>query len=264
MSMTIEPATTVALTDTVQSFATNGFAVAEDLLEPEELDELRAAYDDLLSGAAGDDSLDRSLGGLTRQIMQPQLSNPLFSDHPVIDRARAIASHLVGIDNPPMLYAMLIYKPPLHPHETPWHQDMAYAGRPFTPAGAQLPNDAIAQFWLALDDVDRDMGCMEFIPGVQDQPMPEHFVSSGDPDDEGRLLAIVNPDRDLDLKSAVPCPLRAGSATVHGYATPHYTGPNRSDTRGRRAFIFSFASPTVLEELASERGDWPRHQDQEQ
>jgi len=107
-----------------------------------------------------------------------------------------------------------------------------------------------------LDDVDEHMGCMEFIPGVYHKPMPEHFVSSGDPEDEGRLLAMVNPERDLDLLTRVACPLKAGGATVHGYATPHYTGPNRSSTRGRPAFIFSFANPDALANISGDRGDW--------
>jgi ectoine hydroxylase-related dioxygenase (phytanoyl-CoA dioxygenase family) len=86
--------------------------------------------------------------------------------------------------------------------------------------------------------------------------MPEHRVASGDPDDESRLLEMTAPARDLDLDTAVPCPLSAGSATMHGYATPHYTGPNRSSDRGRRAFIFSFAHPNALASISGDRGDW--------
>jgi hypothetical protein len=50
----------------------------------------------------------------------------------------------------------------------------------------------------------------------------------------------------LDLKSAVACPLRAGGATVHNYGTPHFTPPNRSANRPRRAYIFNFANPAWL------------------
>jgi ectoine hydroxylase-related dioxygenase (phytanoyl-CoA dioxygenase family) len=114
------------------------------------------------------------------------------------------------------------------------------------------PGDVVAQFWLALDDVDETMGCMEFVPGAHRQPMPEHHVASGDPSDEGRLLAIVDPAAKLDLSLAVKCPLTAGSATVHGYTTPHFTGPNRS-ARGRRAFIFSFANMVALRQLTPSR-----------
>lgn len=239
-----------------QSFERDGFAVVENLASPDCVKRLKSAYDDILEGRVPCGDLDRNLGGLTRQIMMPHLCHSDFADNEAVRKASEIASVLIHQDKPDLMFSMAIYKPPQHPHETPWHQDMAYAGRPVTDTGTILPNDAIAQFWLALDDIDADMGCMEFVPGVQNQAMPEHFVSSGDPEDEGRLLAMTDPERDLDLSRAIACPLKAGSATVHGYATPHYTGPNRSETRGRPAFIFSFANPRALAEISGDRGDW--------
>lgn len=234
--------------DPAAAFDRNGFTVVPDLADAETLAAMRGVYDGMLDGSIPCPGTDRQLGGLTRQIMMPHLHHPLFAANPALERARALAAKLVKNDQPQFMFSMLIYKPAGHPHDTPWHEDMAYAGKPFTPAGTTWPNDVIVQFWLALDDVDGTMGCMEFIPGVQNGPMPPHVVASGDPDDDGRLLAIDDPERRLDLARAVKCPLRAGSATVHGYATPHYTGPNRS-TRGRRAYIFSFANPEALAEL---------------
>lgn len=235
-------------------FGRNGFAVVPALADPETLIEMRRVYDGMLGGSVPCPGTDRDLGGLTRQIMMPHLHHPLFAENPALNRARDVAAELIGTDDPQFLFSMLIYKPPGHPHPTPWHEDMSYAAKPFTPAGTQWPNNVIVQFWLALDDVDETMGCMEFIPGVQNQPMPPHVVASGEPEDEGRLLAIDNPEARLDLSSAVRCPLAAGSATVHGYATPHYTGPNRSD-RGRRAYIFSFADLGQLAALKASAQD---------
>lgn len=248
--------------DVAVAFHRDGFAVVPNLAEENELGALRQAYDLLLAGEVGGGAVDRFLGGITRQIMMPHLAAPIFSEHPVIERAQKIAEGLVHTSTPPMMFSMLIYKPPGHPHETPWHQDMSYAGRPVTRAGSILPNDAVAQFWLALDDVTEDMGCMQFAPNYHNNPMPEHFVASGDPDDESRLLAMVDPEAAIDMSTIVACPLKAGSATVHGYATPHYTGPNRSDSRGRRAFIFSFANPRALEAISGDRADWPTAADQ--
>ena len=230
-------------------FSTQGFAVIPDLLSKEEVVQLAQAYDEILNGEVECGELDRNLGGLTRQVMMPHLLHSAFRDTQAIKRAQLLACELTQQAAPTLNFSMLIYKPPEHPHPTPWHQDMAYLKSPFTPTGAKVPNHAIAQFWLALDDVDESMGCMEFIPGVQTNPMPEHYVASGDPKDSDRLLAMVDPEHDLDLSQAVKCPINSGSATVHGYATPHYTGPNRSTTRGRRAFIFSFANEQALSKI---------------
>lgn len=229
-------------------FERDGFAIVDGLADRETVAELGSVYDDMLSGAVPCPGTDRALGGITRQIMVPHQHHPLFANNPAVDEARRISRDLVRCEDPQFLFSMLIYKPGGHPHETPWHQDVSYAGMPFKRAGTHWPGHVIAQFWLALDDVDGTMGCMEFIPGVHRQPMPEHYVASGDPADPARLLAIVDPAKDLDLSTAVKCPLTAGSATVHGYTTPHYTGPNRS-TRGRRAFIFSFANMDLLGQL---------------
>lgn len=227
-------------------FAAQGFAVAKDIAGPDCIATLKDVFDKMLDGTIPCPGTDRELGGLTRQIMMPHLHHSAFQESEGFHNARDIAARLLGTDEPFFVYSMLIYKPPGHPHTTPWHSDLAYAGRPQTPAGALVPNNAAVQFWLALNDVDRDMGCMEFVPGVHNQPMPEHFVISGNPEDEGRLLAMTDPENQLDLSTAVACPLKAGSATVHGYVTPHYTGPNLSKTDGRRAFIFTFVNPATF------------------
>lgn len=234
-------------------FTRNGFAVVSRLADGHTVRDLRAVFDGMIDGSVPCPGTDRALGGLTRQVMHPHLHHPLFKSNPALDRARELSKSLLEIDAPEFAFSMLIYKPPGHPHTTPWHQDLSYAVKPVTPVSVSLDCNPIVQFWLALDDVDETMGCMEFIPGAPVSPLLPHEVASGDPDDDGRLLAIDHPETYLDLSKAVRCPLPAGSATVHGYTTPHYTGPNRS-SRGRPAYIFSFANPDIRKRAFNDIG----------
>lgn len=240
-----------SLEDIAARFDRDGFAVVEDLVDAETVAALREAYDRVLAGAGAPG--DRLLGGLTRQVMGPERLDPAFADNPALHAANAVARRLTGADGARRTFSMLIYKPPGHAHETPWHQDLSYAAMPTAPAGVQIPFNTVVQFWIALDDVDESMGCMEFIPEAHRAALLPHHVASGAPDDEGRLLAIADPAARLDLAQAVKCRLRAGSATVHGYTTPHYTAPNRSP-RPRRAYIISFADPSRLARAAAEAG----------
>ena len=234
-------------------FSRHGFAVVEDIAGPDCVRTLRDVYDGMVDGTIPCPGTDRKLGGLTRQIMMPHFHHPAFLESEGFRNAELIAARLLETESPYFAYSMLIYKPPGHPHITPWHCDLSYAGKPQTPAGATALNNSAVQFWLALNDVDEDMGCMEFIPGVQDNPMPKHFVYSGDPNDEGRLLAMTDPENQLDLTTRVKCPVRAGSATIHGYTTPHFTDINQSGTRGRRAFILTFVNPETFKLPEGER-----------
>jgi ectoine hydroxylase-related dioxygenase (phytanoyl-CoA dioxygenase family) len=218
----------------------DGFVILERFIDEETLAALRAAYDEILRRdveAGG----DRMLGDVTRQVMHPSAAHPTFDRNAAVDRGLEIARQLFATDEVSRGFDMLIYKPPGHPHDTPWHQDMAYTKQPFAEPGTANALESI-QFWIPLDDVDAGNGCMQFVPGHHDRPLLEHHVVSGDPTDEGRLLAIVEPESQLDLSTAVVAALRAGGATMHFYGTPHYTGPNRSADRQRRAYIFNVAT----------------------
>jgi ectoine hydroxylase-related dioxygenase (phytanoyl-CoA dioxygenase family) len=108
-----------------------------------------------------------------------------------------------------------IYKPPFNGAATSWHQDEAYA----------LERKILsAHFWVPLQDVTRDMGCMEFIPGSHRGALGRHHRR--DRLRDAHALELVG----LDTSQAVACPIRAGDATVHFPRTVHYTGPNLTGT----------------------------------
>jgi ectoine hydroxylase-related dioxygenase (phytanoyl-CoA dioxygenase family) len=217
----------------------DGFAVMPDFIDADVVAELRQAYDEIIEREV-DAPGDRMLGGITRQVMFPAQAHPVFNRNAAIAVARRLAAQVFESDDVVRTFDMLIYKPPGHPHPTPWHQDMSYAEMPVARAGLRIPLETI-QFWVALDDADAENGCMHFIPGQHTKPLLDHHVASGEPEDEGRLLALVDPDAQLNLSAAVCGAIPAGGATMHSFGTPHYTPPNSSTDRPRRAYIFNLA-----------------------
>jgi len=228
----------------LEAFKRDGFQILDEFVDSDTLAALRVAYDEILARDV-EASGDRMLGMITRQVMRPGSDHPTFRSNPALDRAFQIARQVFGTADVGLDYDMLIYKPPGHPHDTPWHQDMAYSRQPFAEPGTDNTLESI-QFWIPLDDVDTENGCMQFVPGYHDRPLLEHHVAAGDPDDEGRLLALVDPEAQLALSSVVVAEIPAGGATMHFHGTPHYTGPNRSAHRQRRAYIFTVAAAAAL------------------
>ncbi len=222
-------------TDAVEAFARDGFVAVERLVEDDEVDRLRSAYDEILGA---DVATDRMLGDITRQVMVPSMHHPVMEDNLALAAARRIVGQLFGTASAARTYDMLIDKPAGHPCVTPWHQDAGYSDRPVAAAGTPITFRSV-QVWLALDDVDVENGCMQFVPGRHHEPVLEHRVASGDPDDEGRLIELVDPEVQLDLSTVTPQPLRAGGCTMHLAGTPHFTGANVTADRGRRAYIFN-------------------------
>jgi len=240
----------IVTSDQIAQFRSAGFVSFPRLIDGGTLDTLRAAYDELIEvGARGDGSLDRRLGGLTRQIMRPECSHAAFHhNNPACTKALEVTRALTGWKDPGFYYSQLLYKPPGHPHATPWHQDVAYGAMPFVAPGTRQPRFMLT-FWVALDDADEDNGCMHFYPQVHGGETLPHRVAAGDCEDEGRMLALVH-DEWMDTSQVACCPIPAGGATVHDASTLHFTPANKSN-RARRAYIVCIAESGFLRSLRS-------------
>lgn len=228
----------------IQQFHRDGFMSVDQLIEPATVQKLRDIYDQFLDGKIDAGDQDGMLGGLTRQIMKPSAHHKYFQDNPALSAARGIARQLLDSQTINFQFDMLISKPPGNTNPTPWHQDGAYSEMPFAPAGKVLPN-AYLQFWIALDDVDETNGCMQFVPGLHNEPLLEHFIAgTTEPGDPKRILET----KQAEAYKAVACPLQAGGCTVHAITTPHFTGGNSTTDRNRRAYIFNLMKPLKGEE----------------
>jgi hypothetical protein len=148
-------------------------------------------------------------------------------------RCRDVARGLLGV---PVGYQFdhAIFKPPHNKTPTAWHQDEAYSDGP-------IPLRSI-HFWIPLQPVNVENGCMSFVPGSNRGKLLPHHVAHrrfGGPNSntKGGTLAADG----VDDSKAVACPLDVGGVTVHHPLTLHYTGANQSDT-WRKAWILHFGA----------------------
>jgi ectoine hydroxylase-related dioxygenase (phytanoyl-CoA dioxygenase family) len=232
----------------VEFYHVNGFLALPSLVEPDEVTWIREVYDRLFAERAGREVGDQfDLAGSDeegREAALPQILNPArYAPELLGARFRphtlTIARQLLG---PGAEYRgeHAIFKPARVGAETPWHQDEAY----WNPA---LDYQSIS-VWIPLQEVTRENGCMEFIPGSHRlEVLPHHSIGY-----DSRVHGLeIDPNPEVDLSTAVACPLPAGGCTIHHYRTLHFTGANRSPI-ARRAYILGFSLPPVEREQPRE------------
>jgi phytanoyl-CoA hydroxylase len=133
----------------------------------------------------------------------------------------ALAADL-GLRRPQAWQSMVIWKPPGIGGEVGWHQDASFL---------ITEPESVVGFWFALEDADRDNGCLWVQPGGHRGPLRQRFVREGDALRMETLDATPWPR----LDEAVPLPAQAGALVVFHGRLPHYSGPNRS-ARSRMAY----------------------------
>jgi hypothetical protein len=144
------------------------------------------------------------------EINQTIALEPELKETQTFSRCKELAEALLGT---PVEYRYdhAIYKPAFNGRPTAWHQDEAYT---------LDPSLVTAHFWVPVQDVSVEMGCMQFIPGSHRERIRPHRRLE-------RLRHVHALETcDVDASRAVACPLRAGDVTVHFPRTLHYTGPN--------------------------------------
>lgn len=204
---------------TIRDFHRDGFVVLEQVTTREDLERvgrimarLYRRYRTLASqryawdlGVGGADGTPEILEINQTLELEPELETTL-----TFSRCRALAEALLGR---PVQYRFdhAIYKPPFNGRATAWHQDEAYT---------LDPRLVTAHFWVPVQDVSVEMGCMQFIPGSHRERFRRHHRL------EWLRHAHALETDDVDTTRAVACPLRAGDVTVHFPRTLHYTGPN--------------------------------------
>lgn len=123
------------------------------------------------------------------------------------------------------------FKPPRSGGFVSWHQDLTYWGL--------AESGGLVSAWLALEDVDRENGCMQFIPGSHRDGILPHSDTWTTENilTRGQSVAV-----DEDASDIVYVELRAGEMSLHHGHLLHASAPNHSG-RWRLGFNINYITP---------------------
>jgi phytanoyl-CoA hydroxylase len=235
------------------AYERDGFLVLPDFLSPADCDALQARAAELVASfdpgpvrtvfSSHDQGhakaqYFRESGGAIRFFFEEEATDQLASlalnkiGHalhdldPVFGRVSrqpkiAALAQALGFARPLLLQSMYLFKQPHIGGEVGWHQDATYLHT--------VPS-TVTGLWIALDDADRDNGCLMALRGAHRGPLRERFRAR----DGGLATEVL--DRS-PWPDAAPVALEAKRGTLvvlHGLL-PHASAPNRS-SRARHAY----------------------------
>ncbi len=214
------------------NYNSQGYAVVKEILDAELIKEVRSHVDWLL---------------LKNPDTRPeQLHHFLMQDDPFWvrlvsdDRLLDIAEKFVG-PNIALFASHYIAKCPFDGQAVLWHQDGTYW--PLEPM-------EVVTLWLAIDDSDRENGCMRVIPNTQAMRLFSEDELQQKNDGKNVLGSGIDPAL-VDESKAVDVILKAGDVSVHHSNLIHGSHANTS-ARWRRGLTIRYIPVTtriITEEL---------------
>lgn len=225
----------------VRSFEKNGFLILKDFVSHEDCNRLRKQIDVLArsSGVNKDMSVfstgtDRQLkdryflesGDKIRFFLEEDSKffnkcghalhtlDPVFSEFSNSEKIRNIFLDL-GLEDPIIVQSMYIFKHAGVGGKVVWHQDATFL---YTE-----PN-TLAGLWFALDDANRENGCLWAIPGGHKGPLRSRFHRVQETE-----LAFQDLDQTpYEIENAIPLEVSKGSLVILHSLLPHMSEPNLS------------------------------------
>lgn len=244
----------------------NGYVVLEDFLTPDEVNELRAAGDNLCNEAPEEsrvvfstlpnceahqrekyflDSGDKvrhffESGAIDEKgqlVVEPlkalnKVGHALHTEHPIFEKITFSnqvkeACWQLGFNKPAVLQSMYIFKNPGVGGEVVPHQDSWYL---YTE-----PPSAIG-FWIALDDATIQNGCLQFIKGSHKSGVHRRYIRNPDKDAKD-LVVYDRPAPIYPQSNFTPVPVSRGTCILIDGQVVHKSDHNKSD-KSRHVYTF--------------------------
>ncbi|WP_334129624.1 phytanoyl-CoA dioxygenase family protein [Sneathiella sp.] len=221
--------------DAVERFHAEGWAPLPGLIDPalarEILDRLNGS-DNLVNPSSTEKWMtDNEYARVLRMHDGMAWKDDWFKDIALSPRLSSLALKLMRKEEGLFIHDMSFFKPGTESEPTPHHQDFCHW--PFDRTGAFT-------IWIALTDIDEDMGPLYFLPGShREGPLGRYSHRAGDD------VCAANPGLLERYGKAAGKALRAGDATVHLDLSIH--GANANTTgRDRAAYTLRYMPTDVI------------------
>ena len=152
---------------------------------------------------------------------------PEFKKVALGEKMQQLAKSL-DVNKPAVVQSMVIFKQPHFGGVVNPHQDSTFLHT--TPM-------RLYGVWIALEDADRENGCLWFAPGTHTTGIKRRMLRT---EKDGRIeLCIEGEDPNIDQENFVPVPVRKGSMVIIHGEVVHKSEENKS-ARSRNIFTFHF------------------------
>ncbi|MFD6415706.1 phytanoyl-CoA dioxygenase family protein [Streptomyces sp. NPDC060194] len=182
----------------------------QQVFAPERFERLAAIFEEHVAGAGAK---------RTDELDKPHLEDERLLEFLLAPEVADLVEPLIGSDIG-LFSSHFIAKEPLTGRPTPWHEDSAFWNAEFNAF------DRIVTVWLALDDVDRENGCMAVIPGTQHNGFSAYRALA-----DGEAYTFGEEISQVDDSTAVYLELRRGQASLHDSRIIHGADANTSSRR---------------------------------
>jgi len=228
-----------------ENFDTDGFVKMHGFLSAAELSEIKENLDRLIRDVvptmppAHAFFEDKNNPASLKQLFHLADYDPFFKQLVAGSKFEKMAETLLG-EKTAKGEAEYFNKPPRIGKPTPPHQDAYYF--------MLAPPQAIT-FWIALEDVDYENGCLHYIPGSHLKGMRPH----GKNDILGFSQCITDFGQEADLNNEKPMPVKAGDVLAHHGMTIHRAPPNQSLSRSRRVLGLVYFGESAREDVLAKQ-----------
>lgn len=203
----------------------NGYTKWNNFFSKNEIDEMNKIIDKLVNELKPSNTVfDESNTGKIKQIQYLHEKDDYFKK--ILMKINNVAKDLLNTSDFKILNMQLFEKHPVISKPTRAHQDNAYFKlTPTTPL----------TFWIALDDIDEENGCLYYAPKTHLTPTRKHQryhkdttfrIRSGVP---GLSLCLHEHPEEKDI----PMICNSGDLFVHNCNLVHRAGKNNSNRRRR-------------------------------